>query len=205
MLGNECEVAIRNRSVKGLPILVHAISYVQPKGSSMRFAAALTLSVLMPFAGHAALGVGAPAPAFKAPAALGGKAFEFDLAKALKKGPVVLYFYPAAFTQGCTLEAHEFAERSDEFHKAGATIVGVSSDDIETLKRFSKEACRDKFAVATASPQTIAAFDVKLGTSPRSNRTSYVIAKGGRIAYAYSAMDYREHVKNTLKAVQSLK
>jgi thioredoxin-dependent peroxiredoxin len=171
----------------------------------MRFAVALALSVLLPTAARAALGVGSAAPAFKAPAALGGKAFQFDLAKALKKGPVVLYFYPAAFTQGCTLEAHEFAERSDEFRKAGATIVGMSNDDIETLKRFSREACRDKFAVASASLQTIAAFDVKLGTSPRANRTSYVIAPGGRIAYAYSAMDYREHVKNTLKAVQNLR
>jgi thioredoxin-dependent peroxiredoxin len=171
----------------------------------MRLAAALALLALSTTAAHGALGVGATAPAFKAPAALAGKAFEFDLAKALKKGPVVLYFYPAAFTQGCTLEAHEFAEQSEAFRKAGATVVGMSSDDLATLKRFSREACRDKFAVASASPQTISAFDVKLGTSPRANRTSYVIAPGGRVAYAYSAMDYREHVKNTLKAVQNLK
>jgi thioredoxin-dependent peroxiredoxin len=153
----------------------------------------------------AALAPGAKAPAFRTNAALAGKAVRFDLQKALRKGPVVVYFFPAAFTQGCTLETQEFAENHDAFAKAGATIVGVSGDDLPTLVKFSREACRDKFAVAQANPQTIAAFDVKLGTSPRSNRTSYVIAPNGTIAYAYSANDYRLHVKNTLAAVQNMK
>lgn len=153
----------------------------------------------------AALAPGAKAPALTTRAAIAGKQFDFNLAKALKKGPVVLYFYPAAFTQGCTLEAHEFAERTDDFAKAGATVVGVSNDDIATLTRFSREACRDKFAVAVGSPQAIAAFDVKLGNGARSSRTSYVIAPNGTVAYAYSAMDYRDHVKNTLAAVQNLR
>jgi peroxiredoxin Q/BCP len=154
---------------------------------------------------HAALSPGAKAPALKTRAAMAGKPFDFNLAQALKKGPVVLYFYPAAFTQGCTLEAHEFADKSAEFNKAGATVVGVSSDDIATLTRFSREACRDKFAVAVGTPQTIAAYDVKLGNGMRSNRTSYVIARNGTIAYAYTASDYRDHVKNTLAAVQGMR
>jgi thioredoxin-dependent peroxiredoxin len=153
----------------------------------------------------AALSPGAKAPLFRTTAALAGKAVAFDLQKALRKGPVVVYFFPAAFTQGCTLETQEFAENYDAFAKAGATIVGVSGDDLPTLVKFSREACRDKFAVAKATPQAIAAFDVKLGTSPRANRTSYVIAPNGTIAYAYSAADYRLHVKNTLAAVQSMK
>lgn len=153
----------------------------------------------------AALSPGAKAPALATRAAIAGKPFDFDLARALKKGPVVLYFFPAAFTQGCTLEAHEFAEQSAEFGKAGATVVGVSSDDIATLTRFSREACRDKFAVAVGTPQTIAAYDAKLGNGMRSNRTSYVIATNGTIAYAYSALDYREHVRNTLAAVRNLR
>lgn len=155
--------------------------------------------------GAAALTPGAKAPAIATRAAIAGKPFDFNLARALKRGPVVLYFYPAAFTQGCTLEAHEFADRHDEFRKAGATVVGISNDDIATLTRFSREACRDKFAVAVGSPQTVAAYDVKLGNGARSNRTSYVIASNGTIAYAYTAMDYREHVKNTLAAVKSLR
>lgn len=168
-----------------------------------RVAAILLLLASAPAA--AALTPGAKAPPIATRAAIAGKPFDFELAKALKKGPVVLYFYPAAFTQGCTLEAHEFAERSDDFRKAGATVVGVSNDDIATLTRFSREACRDKFAVAVGSPATIAAYDVKLGAGPRASRTSYVIAPNGTVAYSYSAMDYRDHVRNTLAAVRNLR
>jgi thioredoxin-dependent peroxiredoxin len=153
----------------------------------------------------AALPVGAPAPAINTQAAIAGKAFQFDLGKALKKGPVVLYFYPAAFTQGCTLETREFAERHAEFAKAGATVVGMSNDNLPTLIRFSKEACRDKFAVAVANPRIISAFDARLGSGTAANRISYVIAKNGRVAYAYSDLDYRNHVKNTLAAVKQLR
>jgi thioredoxin-dependent peroxiredoxin len=166
----------------------------------------LILATLMVFSAPAtaALAPGAKVPLLKTTAALAGKTQPFDLQKALRKGPVVLYFYPAAFTQGCTLEAHEFAEQHDAFAKAGATVVGMSNDDMPTLIKFSREACRDKFAVAQASPQAISAFDVKLGTSPKSNRTSYVIAPNGTVAYAYASMDYRLHVKNTLAAVQNM-
>jgi thioredoxin-dependent peroxiredoxin len=150
----------------------------------------------------AALAPGATAPDFAARAALAGKAIDFSLAKALKRGPVVLYFYPAAFTPGCTVEANQFADAVPEFRKHGASVVGVSADEIETLKKFSVTECRSKFAVAAGSPATIAAYDVKLGTGARSNRTTYVIAPGGRIVAAYSSSDYRGHVPAALKAVR---
>lgn len=154
----------------------------------------------------AALPVGAPAPKFVTQGALAGKTFTFDLQKALKKGPVVLYFFPAAFTSGCTLEARAFAEATDDFAKAGATVVGVAADPIDKLAKFSSEVCRNKFAVAVATPAMIAGYDVSLPQmAGRSNRTSFVISKGGRIAYSYSAMRPDEHVANTLAAVRALK
>ncbi|WP_292624609.1 peroxiredoxin [Novosphingobium sp. 17-62-19] len=158
----------------------------------------------------AELANGAKAPAFDAKGALAGKPFSFSLTQALKKGPVVLYFYPKAFTQGCTLEAHAFAEASDQFKAAGATVVGMSNDDIATLQKFSTEACRDKFAVAAASPAVIKAYDVDLkkpdGVSTGlTKRTSYVIGRNGKIVMVHSDMDYRDHVKMTLAAVRKLK
>jgi peroxiredoxin Q/BCP len=150
----------------------------------------------------AALPVGAKAPDFTTQATLAGKPFNFSLASALKKGPVVLYFYPAAFTKGCTIEAHEFAEATDDFKKLGATVIGASANDIATLNRFSVEECRNKFAVASASPQMIAGYDVKLPVIAKSNRTSYVIAPDGKVIYAYSAMDPAGHVANTMAAVK---
>ncbi|MGZ5989639.1 MAG: peroxiredoxin, partial [Rhizomicrobium sp.] len=99
----------------------------------------------------AALKVGAMAPDFTAPASLGGKEFTFALADALKKGPVVLYFYPAAFTKGCTIEAHEFADAMPQFEALGVTVIGVSHDNIDTLNKFSTTECRSKFPVAADS------------------------------------------------------
>jgi peroxiredoxin Q/BCP len=153
----------------------------------------------------AALPVGAAAPDFTTMGAKGGKTFQFSLAEALKKGPVVLYFFPAAFTSGCTVEAHEFAEASDNFAKAGATLIGVAADPIDKLAKFSVEECRNKFAVAVASPAMISGYDVKLPLLGRSNRTSFVIARTGRIAFAYSAMSPEGHVSGTLAAVRALK
>lgn len=154
------------------------------------------------------LPVGAKAPAFTAQGALAGKTFSFSLAKALKKGPVVLYFYPKAFTQGCTLEAHAFAEATDDFHKAGATIIGMSNDDVPTLQRFSTEHCRDKFAVAAATPDVIKAYDVDLKRNGASTgyttRTSYVIGRDGKVVMVHSDMDWKYHVRLTLEAVQKL-
>lgn len=154
----------------------------------------------------AALPVGAAAPDFATQGALAGKPFSFALKQALKKGPVVLYFYPKAFTQGCTIEAHEFAEATPEFNKLGATVIGMSGDDLDTLKRFSTEECRDKFAVATASPDVIKRYDVALPVmSSRTNRTSYVIAPNGKIVFAYTAMSPEGHVSGTLAAVKKWK
>ncbi len=151
---------------------------------------------------------GAAAPPFEAKASLGGKVFDFDLHAALQRGPVVLYFYPAAFTSGCTLEAHDFASHVGDFRKLGATVIGVSGDDIATLNRFSVSECRSKFAVASDGDHKIShAYDATLGAGPAtfSDRTSYVISKDGTIAYTYRSLDASRHVANTLEALAKLK
>ncbi|MBC2650845.1 peroxiredoxin [Novosphingobium aerophilum] len=156
----------------------------------------------------AALPVGAPAPQIVTQGAIAGKTFTFDLQKALKKGPVVLYFFPKAFTQGCTLETKAFADASDKFAAAKATIVGMSADDLPTLQKFSTEACRSKFGVATAGSAVVSAYKVSLlpaGIGGMTNRTSYVIARDGKIVMVHSEMDWREHVARTLAAVEALK
>jgi peroxiredoxin len=152
---------------------------------------------------HAALSVGAPAPDFTAKASLGGKEFDFSLAEALKKGPVVLYFYPAAFTKGCTIEAHEFADATDKFAALGATVIGVSHDDIATLDKFSVSECRSKFAVAAdTTGAVIKAYDTVLAKTPVADRTSYVIAPDHTVLFAYTAMDPYKHVDLTMDAVK---
>ncbi len=150
---------------------------------------------------------GDKAPMFKAEASLGGKQFTFSLAAALKKGPVVVYFYPKAFTSGCTIEAHDFAEATAKFNALGATVLGVSNDDIATLDKFSTSECRSKFPVAADKDQRImTAYDaVMMGFMPYASRTSYVITPDGRISYEYTALDPSDHVKNTLAAVASWK
>lgn len=152
---------------------------------------------------HAALKPGDAAPLFTTQAAVGGKAAPLVLADALKKGPVVLYFFPKSFTSGCTLEAHLFADATEKFAALGATVVGISHDDIATQIKFSKEECRDKFAVA-ADPRSdiIKSYDAKMAVLPMSNRISYVISPDAKILYEYSSMDPDQHVNNTLKAVQ---
>lgn len=152
---------------------------------------------------YAALKSGDKAPDFTTQATLAGKPFSFSLADALKKGPVVLYFYPAAFTPGCTVEAHEFAEATDKFKSLGATVIGVSHDPIETLNKFSVSECRNKFAVASDADQSITkSYDAVLAAKPEyANRTSYVIAPTGKIIYEYTAMDPTKHVDNTMAAV----
>ena len=164
--------------------------------------AALALCTAPAFA---ALPVGADAPEFATQASLAGKAMPFDLKAALRKGPVVLYFYPAAFTPGCTVEAHDFAAASDDFKKLGATVIGMSADSIDVLNKFSTTECRNKFAVGSASAQVIADYDVKLATTARANRTSYVIAPDGKVIFAYSAMDPAGHAPDTMDAVKQWK
>ncbi len=164
----------------------------------------LILSLILASPAFAALAPGAKAPNFTTQGALAGKSFNVTLSSLLKKGPVVLYFFPAAFTPGCTAEAHEFAEKSALFRKAGATVLGIAADKIEDLQRFSVEECRNKFAVAVGTPAIIKGYDVVLPQlNTRSNRTSYVIAPNGQVVYAFSDMDYRNHVSNTLRAVQA--
>lgn len=153
----------------------------------------------------AALPVGRQAPDFRTMGALAGKPFRLHLAEQLRSGPVVLYFYPKAYTKGCTLEANAFSEAKDEFAKHGARVIGMSADDLATLKRFSVEHCRGKFPVATASPAVIKAYDVKLPLTGLTNRTSYVIARDGRIVMVHSELDWKEHVAKTLAAVRALK
>ena len=160
-------------------------------------------------AAHASLPVGAKAPGFTTSGALAGKPFRFDLAAALKRGPVVLYFYPKAFTKGCTLEARAFSESMDEFRKAGAQVIGLSADDLPTLKRFSVEECRNAFPVAIATKKIIRDYQVAMPVvnkvTAMSNRTTYVIDRRGRIALAHSEMDWSGHVGKALDAVKAFK
>ncbi len=154
----------------------------------------------------AALKPGQLAPTFAARASLGGKAFDFALSTALAKGPVVLYFYPAAFTPGCTLEAHNFAQHIGAFKKYGATVIGVSHDSIATLNKFGVSECRSKFAVAADPDLKIARrYDSVLKLAPSlADRVSYVIDRDGKIAYVYRAMNPEKHVSNALAALKTL-
>jgi peroxiredoxin Q/BCP len=155
---------------------------------------------------YAALQPGAQAPDFTTEATLAGQPFKFALADALKTGPVVLYFYPAAFTKGCTVEAHEFAEATEKFKSLGATVIGVSHDSIDTLNKFSVSECRNKFAVASDLDKKISkAYDANLFITSYSNRTSYVIAPDGKIIYEYTALNPDKHVENTMAAVEKWK
>jgi peroxiredoxin len=154
----------------------------------------------------AELKVGDKAPDFTAPATLGGKQFTFHLADALKKGPIVVYFYPAAFTKGCTVEAHDFAEAMPRYQALGAQVIGVSHDDIATLDKFSVSECQSKFPVAAdADKHIMKNYDATMLLGLTASRTSYVVTPDGRIAFAYSDLDPDGHVSGTLKAVAALK
>ena len=167
---------------------------------------ALGLAAFASTPGLAALPVGAKAPDFATSGALGGKAFKLRLKNELRKGPVVLYFFPKAFTKGCTLEAHAFSDATADFKRAGATVIGMSSDNLPTLQKFSVEECRNSFAVATASPATQKAYDVAWAEHPGlTTRTSYVIDRTGRIVMVHDDLDFSQHVAKTLAAVKALK
>lgn len=172
--------------------------------------ATLVIAATLAFAApsFAALKVGAPAPDFSAPAYLAGEPFTYQLADALKHGPVVVYFFPAAHTPGCNIEAHLFSEAMDEFKAQGATVIGVTAGNTNELADFSKETeyCGGKFPVAADDGATIARqYDAILAQKPEwSDRTSYVIAPDGTIAHVYSAMSPQGHVAETLAAVKAL-
>lgn len=154
----------------------------------------------------AALPEGARAPNFTTSAAVGGKIFRLNLNQQLRNGPVVLYFFPKAFTKGCTLEAHAFSEAVPEFRKAGARVIGMSAGDIGTLQKFSVEECRSAFPVGRASPELIREYDVDWKEQKGlTTRTSYVIDKHGRIVMVHDDLDWSQHVAKTLAAVKALK
>ena len=166
--------------------------------------AALAVSV----PASAALPEGAKTPDFTLNAALGGKPFTVSLHRALKKGPVVLYFFPAAFTSGCTIEAHLFAEASPDFRKLGATVIGVTAGNVERVAEFSKSECRNKFAVAADPGAKIASEYRSTMQLPGkdqmlSDRTSYVIAPDGTILLSYTDRNPQAHIEKTMAAVRA--
>src|SRR5882724_1219822 len=156
---------------------------------------------------YAALKPGARAPDFTTQASLAGKPFAFSLAEALKQGPVVLYFYPAAFTKGCTIEAHEFADAMPQFEALGVTVIGVSHDNIATLDKFSTTECKSKFPVAAdADEHIMKSYDAVLSAHPEyANRTSYVIAPGNHVIAEYTDLDPTQHVDKMMAAIMRWK
>lgn len=171
--------------------------------------AALLLATLP---AQAALAPGATAPDFRTRGALAGRTFDLQLSQQLARGPVVLYFFPAANTAGCNAEAKAFADAIGDFRTAGASVIGMSADPVATLTEFSKKECAGRFPVASAGPVVIAAYDVALGkpvsingAAPRqvTSRTSYVIAPDGKIIFSHSGMEAVPHVAKTLAAVRA--
>src|SRR5271169_1309603 len=185
----------------------------------------LALSVLVSIPVLAALKIGDKAPDFSARASLAGKEFNFSLPDALKKGPVVVYFYPSAYTKGCDLEAHTFAQEKDKFDAAGATIIGVSADSIARLDAFSADPdyCAGKFPVASdadckiANSYNLTANSPKAGTKDVRGveidhdfieRVTFVIGKDHKIIATLSSADDKlspdQHVEKALEIVQKL-
>jgi thioredoxin-dependent peroxiredoxin len=179
-----------------------------------RFLALAALSLAIAVPAGAALTTGATAPDFTTRGAIAGKVFKLHLAEQLKKGPVVLYFFPAAYTGGCNAEAHAFSEAIPDFKAAGATVIGMSADTVDTLAKFSNEKCAGKFAVASAGPRVVKEYDVGLDRQipdpftkkmrSVTNRTSYVIDRTGKITFVHSDASPLDHIKLTLEAVRSL-
>ena len=153
---------------------------------------------------YAALDLGDRAPEFSAVGSIAGNPFEFKMSDALRQGPVVLYFFPLAFSADCSIEAHEFAEAVEDYKKLGATVIGVSRDDIETQKRFSATECRGKFAVIADPSQVIMkSYDAVMALKPDfANRVSYVISPDGTVVYQYTSLNPSRHVQRTLTALR---
>ncbi|MCE0491193.1 redoxin domain-containing protein [Pantoea sp. Mb-10] len=172
--------------------------------TGLSLTAALALSTTA-FHASAALPVGAKAPDFTLQGALAGKPITFSLQKALQKGPVVLYFFPAAFSAGCTVEAHAFAEATDNFSKMHATVIGVTAGNTEQVSDFSKLECRDKFAVAADPGAKVAAqyqTTMQMKGKTLSDRTSYVIAPDGDILLSYTDRNPETHIDKAMAAVK---
>lgn len=179
------------------------------KAARLSMVLAGVVALAFPGALPAELLQGAAAPDFTTQGALAGKVFSYNLKAALRKGPVVLYFYPKSFTQGCSIEARAFAQATKDFKAAGASVIGLSVDTIETQQDFSRKECSDKFPVGVATPAIIAAYDVHLkkpdgSQTGLSSRTSYVIGRDGKVKLAYTQSNPNEHVTRTLAAVKAL-
>jgi peroxiredoxin len=170
---------------------------------------ALVTAPLIATPAAAALKAGEKAPDFTLNGYQAGKALTFSLAQARKKGPVVLYFFPAADTKGCNIEAKMFADATPQFQAAGATVIGVTAGQLDKLQQISSDTdkCSGKFPVAADPGAKVAKqYDAILPMKPEwSDRTSYVISKDGKVVHAYSKLDPSEHVSETLAAVKSLK
>jgi peroxiredoxin len=167
------------------------------------------LAGLLPRLAWSELAVGTTAPAISTKAARGGSELTFTLSEALKKGPVVVYFYPRSFTAVCTEEAHLFADAMPEFAALGSSVIGISTDSIETQRAFSRMACRDRFPVAADPGGNVArAYDVLAqneGGAPFASRTSYVITPDGKIASVLTADDAGGHIESALATVKAWK
>jgi thioredoxin-dependent peroxiredoxin len=170
-----------------------------------RFLVCALVVLTIPLSARAALDVGERAPSFIAPAALSGSVYRFSLAESLKKGPVVVYFFPAAYSEGCSTEAHYFAEAIADFKALGASVIGVSGNDIDTLTKFSVQGCEGMFPVAADEALMVTkSFDALMPTRPEyANRISYVIAPDGKIVYQYTSLNPTKHVEKTLEALRS--
>lgn len=179
------------------------------------------VSALLTHGAAAALQEGATAPAFKIPASLAGKEFNFSLQESLKKGPVVVYFYPSAYTRGCNIQAHEFSVNSDKFAKAGASIVGVSLDSIDRLNEYSAdpEFCAGKFPVASDADGKVAkAFELNVRDAEPgkidsrgaaidhgyAERTTFIVTPDGKVAASIGGLTPKENVLKALEVVETL-
>ena len=179
------------------------------------------LSTAVAVPAFAALKEGDKAPAFMAKASLAGKAFDYSLSESLKKGPVVVYFYPSAFTQGCNIQAHTFSENMDKFKAAGASVIGVSLDSIQRLNDFSADPqyCAGKVAVASDATGSIAkSFELNVGAAREgakdtrgeeighgfAERTTFVVTPDGKIAAMVGGVSPADNVMKSLETVQHL-
>lgn len=164
-------------------------------------------SLLFVVKANALLVEGVVAPDFTIQAAQGGEVVSYTLYEALKKGPVVIFFYPKAFSSGCTVQAHMFAQAKDQFSALGASILGLSNDTIEVAKDFSVKECSSAFPVgADPDGKVVKAYDASLlFGSETSKRVTYVITPDGKIFHTYSDMSPKEHVTESLNAVKRWK
>jgi len=182
---------------------------------------ACTLVLMAASVAFAALKAGDPAPAFSAPASFAGKPFSYSLKDGLAKGPVVVYFYPSAYTAGCNIQAHEFSTKADQFAAAGASVIGVSLDSIERLNEFSADPdyCAGKLAVASDGDGKIArAFGLRVSGAQRgatdsrgkeidhgfTERTTFVIQRDGTVLAAVGGVSPEENVARALDLVRKL-